>query len=445
MRRSLARSSAGCDVCRADEMTRRHFMNIAARSMLGVRVLPYLGGLASLVARADGSSSSPGATASSVIYLFMSGGMSHLDTFDPKPKRKELMGPTEVIGSRADGIQVSGFLPKSAEVMNKVCVINSMTSTDGAHEHGSYILHTSYKMRGTVEHPALGAWVIKLGGKHKEDIPGFVAIDTPPELSSGGFFGPTYGAAPIGDPKQGLQDCRRPASVSAPDFERRLALADRLNRNFHEKFPHEDVAAYSSLYEQAVRLMKSKDLKAFDIGDETAATKELYGESRFAQGCLLARRLVEHGVRFVEVSLGGWDTHFDNFTAVEARCADFDQAYAALINDLASRGLLDKTLVVVGTEFGRTPEIQPQNRGGRDHHPAAFSCLLAGGGVKGGFKYGSTDGRGSRVRENPVQISDLNATIAHALGLELNEKLQSPSKRPFTIADAGVPVMGVFA
>jgi Protein of unknown function (DUF1501) len=443
MRKS--RSSASGDVFRADEMTRRHFMNIAARSMLGVRVMPYLGGLASLVARADGATSAPGATASSVIYLFMSGGMSHLDTFDPKPKRKDLMGRTVVIGSRADGIQVSGFLPKSAAVMDKVCVINSMTSTDGAHEHGSYILHTSFPMRGTVEHPALGAWVIKLGGKLKQDIPGFVAIDTPAELSSAGFFGPTYGAAPIGDPKQGLQDCRPPASVSESDFQRRLALADRLNRSFHEKFPHEDVAAYSSLYEQAVRLMKSEDLKAFNIESETAATKELYGPSRFAQGCLLARRLVEHGVRFVEVTLGGWDTHFDNFTAVEARCAEFDQAYAALIGDLASRGLLEKTLVVVGTEFGRTPEIQEQNRAGRDHHPGAFSCVLAGGGVKGGFKYGATDGSGKKVRENHVKIPDLNATIGHALGLELDKKIQSPSKRPFTIADQGVPVLGVFA
>jgi hypothetical protein len=443
MRKS--RSSSSSDVFHADEMTRRHFMNIAARSMLGVRVMPYLGGLASLVARADGATSAPGATASSVIYLFMSGGMSHLDTFDPKPKRKDLMGRTEVIGSRADGIQVSGFLPKSAAVMDKACVINSMTSTDGAHEHGSYILHTSFPMRGTVEHPALGAWVIKLGGKLKQDIPGFVAIDTPAELSSAGFFGPTYGAAPIGDPKQGLQDCRPPASVSEADFQRRLALADRLNRNFHEKFPHEDVAAYSSLYEQAVRLMKSEDLKAFNIESETAATKELYGPSRFAQGCLLARRLVEHGVRFVEVTLGGWDTHFDNFTAVEARCSEFDQAYAALINDLASRGLLEKTLVVVGTEFGRTPEIQEQNRAGRDHHPGAFSCVLAGGGVKGGFKYGATDGSGKKVRENHVKIPDLNATIAHALGLELDKKIQSPSKRPFTIADQGVPVLGVFA
>ena len=438
-------NSSSCDISRADEMTRRHFMDVAARSMLGVRVMPYLGGLAALLSRAHGSTAAPGATASNVIYLFMSGGMSHLDTFDPKPGRKEFMGPTTALASKADGIQVTNFLPNTAGVMDKVCVINSMTSINGAHEHGTYILHTSYPLRGTIRHPSLGAWVIKLGGKIKQDIPGFVAIDTPAEYSSGGFLGPTFGAAPIGDPKEGLQDCRQPAEVTAEDFERRLTLADRLNRSFHERFPHPDVSAYRSLYEEAVRLMKSKDLQAFDLADETEATKELYGSSRFAQGCLLSRRLVEHGVRFVEVTLGGWDTHYDNFTAVEARCQDFDQAYAALLTDLAARGLLEKTLVVVGTEFGRTPEIQQQNRGGRDHHPSAFTCLLAGGGVKGGYKYGETDGRGSRVKSDPVEIADLNATIAQALGLDLTEKIQSPSRRPFTIADQGKPVLDVFA
>jgi hypothetical protein len=287
--------------------------------------------------------------------------------------------------------------------------------------------------------------VIKLGGKLKQEIPGFVAIDTSPDLSTGGFFGATYAAAPIGNPAEGLKDSHRPDDVAAEDFARRLALADRLNKSFHEKFPHPDVSAYESLYAEAVRLMSSEDLKAFDLAGESGPTRTLYGENRFAQGCLLARRLVEHGVRFVEVCLGGWDTHYDNFTAVQARCQDFDQAYAALITDLAARGLLDKTLVVVGTEFGRTPEIQQQNRGGRDHHPAAFTCLLAGGGTKGGFKHGETDGTGSRVRSNPVQIADLNATIACALGLDIAEKVVSPSKRPFTIADKGQPVMEVFA
>jgi len=444
MKRSSIRRDF-CDACHGDEMTRRHFMNMAARSMLGVHVLPYLGGLAGLLSRAHGATGAPGATASHVIYLFMSGGMSHLDTFDPKPDREELMGPTTALSSKADGIQVTNYLPKTAGVMDKVCVVNSMTSVNGAHEHGQYILHTSYPKRGTIQHPALGAWVIKLGGKLKEDIPGFVAIDTPAEYGSGGFFGSAYSAAPIGDPKEGLQDSKPAPGVDDGDFQRRLVLADRLNRSFHERFPHPDISAYRTLYEQAVRLMKSEDLRAFDLEGETAATKELYGKSRFAQGCLLARRLVEHGVRFVEVTLGGWDTHFDNFTAVEARCADFDQAYAALLTDLAARGLLDKTLVVVGTEFGRTPEIQQHNRGGRDHHPSAFTCLLAGGGVKGGFKYGETDGRGSRVRSNPVEIADFNATIAQAVGLDIGQKLESPSRRPFTVADKGVPLMDVFA
>ncbi|MFZ9933452.1 MAG: DUF1501 domain-containing protein [Chthoniobacterales bacterium] len=435
-----------CNICQADELTRRHFMGLAARSMLGVRVLPILGGMTSLLSAAHGAQQTgAGAKASSVIYLFMSGGMSHLDTFDPKPSRDEVMGPTTALGSKADGIQVSNYLPNTAGVMDKVCVVNSMTSVNGAHEHGQYILHTSYAKRGTIQHPSLGAWVLKLGGKQSADLPGFVAINTGAEISGGGFFGPTFGAAPVGDPQQGLQDSKPPAHVDESDFSRRVDLADRLNRSFHERFPHRDVEAYRSLYQEAVQLMKSEDLKAFDVASESDATKQLYGTTRFGQGCLLARRLVEHGVRFVEVTLGGWDTHYDNFAGVEARCNDFDQAYAALINDLAAKGLLDKTLVVVGTEFGRTPEIDQQNQAGRGHHPAAFSCLLAGGGVKGGFKYGETDGTGNKVRKDPVEIADFNATIAHALGLKLDEKLQSPSGRPFTIADQGKPVLDVFA
>ena len=443
--RRNSRSNRGCDICRADEMTRRHFMNMAARSMLGVRVLPYLGGMASLLSRADGASTGPGATASSVIYLFMSGGMSHLDTFDPKPGRDEFMGPTVPLASKADGVLVTEYLPETAKVMDKVCVINSMTSQQGAHEHGQYILHTSYAKRGTIHHPSLGSWVIKLGGKQKQEIPGFVAIDTPAELSGGGFLGPTFGAAPVGEPAKGLPDSHRVANLSDKDFTRRLEIADRMNESFHERFPHRDVAAYRMLYKEAVDLMTSEDLKAFAIQEEPSSSQELYGDTRFAQGCLLARRLVEHGVRFVEVSLGGWDTHYDNFTGVEARCRDFDQAYAALITDLASRGLLEKTLVVVGTEFGRSPEIDSDNRSGRGHHPAAFSCLLAGGGVKGGFKYGETDGRGKAVRDKPVEIMDFNATIAHALGLKLDEIVKSPSGRPFTLADKGKPVLDVFA
>jgi uncharacterized protein (DUF1501 family) len=190
--------------------------------------------------------------------------------------------------------------------------------------------------------------------------------------------------------------------------------------------------------------MKSSDLAAFDLSKETQATRDLYGGGNFAQGCLLARRLIEHDVRFVEVQLGGWDTHYDNFTGVEGRCREFDQAYAALLTDLEARGKLKDTLVVVATEFGRTPEIKSEHKDGRDHHPGAFSCVLAGGGIKGGVKYGLTDSSGNKVKNDAVSVQDFNATIAYGLGLPHDLVVMSPTKRPFKIADQGKPVTSLF-
>lgn len=429
---------------KADEPTRRQFMQNAARAYLGVHLFPMLG---PSIASAAAEGAAKGAKAKHVIYLFMAGGMSHLDTFDPKPKKKEVMGPTETITGTA-GVEISGFLPKTAQVTDKMCIINSVNSTQGAHEQGSYIMHTSYSPRGTVKHPALGSWVLKLGGRIHKDLPGFVAINTSPDLTGGGFFGAKYSAAPIGRPDQGLQDSKRSGAVSQEDFSRRLSLADRLNGQFHDRFPNTDVKAYEELYKEAIALMNSKDLKAFNIGEEDSETRELYGSGNFAQGCLLARRLVEHDIRFVEVQLGGWDTHYDNFTAVEGRCKEFDQAYSALLIDLEKRGKLKDTLVVVATEFGRTPEIKTEHGDGRDHHPSAFSCVLAGGGVKGGIKYGETDSTGGKVKKDKVSIPDFNATIAHALGLPHDLVLMSPSKRPFRIsgpeAASAKPVTSIF-
>jgi hypothetical protein len=423
-----------------DEWTRRHFLRQVARSCLGVHLAPMMG--ASI---ASAAAPTPGARAKNVIYLYMAGGMSHLDTFDPKPRKKEVMGPVEAIATRADDVMVGHHLPRTAEVMDRVCLVRSMSSRQGAHEQGSYIMHTSYSPRGTIKHPSLGAWVLKLGGRLHPEIPGYVAIRSSPEHTSGGFLGAKYAAAPIGSANEGLQDSTRPGEVSASDFDRRLSLADRLNRQFHQRYPNADVKAYQDLYQEAIRLMNSEDLKAFNLSGETEATRALYGPGRFAQGCMLARRLVEHGVRFVEVQLGGWDTHYDNFAGVEGRCREFDQAYAALIRDLAGRGLLDETLVVVATEFGRTPEIQAEHNDGRDHHPAAFTCLLAGGGVKGGFVHGETDSTGARVKKDEVSPQDFNATIAHALGIPHDQVLMSPSGRPFRIADKGQPIKEVFA
>ncbi len=426
---------------KADELTRRQFMSNAARAYLGVNLFPMLGGT---LASAAPASVATGSKAKHVIYLYMAGGMSHVDTFDPKPKKKDIMGKTETIATKADGIMLGHHLPKTAQVMDQVCVINSLNSTQGAHEQGSYMMHTSYAQRGTIQHPSLGSWVLKLGGRIHPEIPGFIAINSSASTTGGGFFGAKYAAAPIGNPEQGLQDSKRADDVSEENFARRLSLADKMNRQFHGRYPNTDVKAYEELYREAISLMNSKDLKAFDIMQEPEATRNLYGSGRFAQGCLLARRLVENGVRFIEVQLHGWDTHYDNFAGVSACCKEFDQAYAALITDLKKCGKLQDTLVVVATEFGRSPEFNVEHQEGRDHHPGAFSCLLAGGGIKGGIKHGATDATGSKVSEGLVTVQDFNATIAHALGLPHELVIMSPTKRPFKIADQGVPVSAVF-
>jgi hypothetical protein len=373
--------------------------------------------------------------------------MSHLDTFDLKPGKDE-QGPVEAIKTGQE-FEVSQYLPKTAEVAGELCVINSMTSKQGAHEQGQYILHRSYPMRGTITHPAVGAWVVRLKGRKNKTLPGFVSVNGSPQNASSGFMGAEFAGVPLGRPDEGLKNSTRAHTVSEEDFTARLAIADRLNAKFHERFKVPQVKAYESLYEEAVKLMKSDDLKAFDINQEPGGTKQKYGGNSFGQGCLLARRLVEAGVRYVEVTLGGWDTHYDNFTAVEARAAVLDQGYAALIKDLKAKGMLEKTLVVIGTEFGRSPGIVAEHNNGRDHHPACFTCVLAGAGVKGGTTYGKSDAGGYRPKDNPVTIQDFNATIGYALGLDHAEVIHSPSGRPFRLggadADLGSPLKSVFA
>ena len=425
-----------------DELSRRQFMANAAKTYLGVGLAPMLGGsLASQSFAAPGKSNSP---AEAVIFLNMNGGMSHIDTFDVKPNKKEVQGPVEAISTKADGIQISQYLPKTAAVMDKICIIRSMSSINGAHDRGQYALHRSYTPRGTIVHPTLGAWTMKLKGRKNKDIPGFVTVGSGAANASAGFFGVKYAGVPLGRADEGLKDSVRASSVSEEDFDRRLKLADALNKDFHAQHKNTEAKAYDELYKEAVRLMRSEDLKAFDIAKEPKSSRDAYGKNSFGQGCLLARRLVEHGVRFVEVSLGGWDTHYDNFTSVEARCQVLDKAYANLLVELEAKGLLGSTIVALTTEFGRSPNIVAEHSNGRDHHPAVFSSLLAGGGIKGGMVYGSSDSKGARVKKDKVGIEDFNATIAHGLGMDVDAVLHSPSGRPFQVAHKGKPVKRLF-
>lgn len=430
---------------KADELGRRQFLINAARSYLGVSLAPMLG--AGLAGSAFGQKHVGGTKAEHVIFLNMGGGMSHLDTFDTKPGNKDVQGPVESINTSGE-FQISQFLPETATVGKHLCVINSMTSTQGAHSQGQYLLHRSYSPRGTIVHPAMGAWVVRQKGRKNPTLPGFVTANTSPGVSSPGFFGAEFGGVPLGRPDEGLKNSTRARSVSEDDFKRRLAIADALNKTFHEKYQTPAVKAYDSLYDEAVKLMESSDLKAFDIKKEPKKVQDAYGKERFGQGCLLARRLVEAGVRFVEVSHGGWDTHYDNFANVENKAKVLDKAYAALITDLEKRGLLEKTLVVIATEFGRTPEIVSAHNSGRDHHPACFSAVMAGGGIAGGQKYGESDKNGDRVAKDAVTMQDFNATIGHALGIDHSQVVNSPSGRPFRMAGAdaeiGKPITSIF-
>ncbi|MBT8036664.1 MAG: DUF1501 domain-containing protein [Verrucomicrobiae bacterium] len=430
------------DLNRSDDITRRGFIMNAARTYLGVGLTPLIG--SALTSSSAAQSNPTGNAAQAVIFLNMSGGMSHIDTFDVKPRKKEVQGPVEAINTNVDGIQISQYLPKTAAVMDKICIIRSMTSENGAHDRGQYVLHRSYAPRGTIVHPTLGAWTMKLKGRNNKDIPGFVTIGGSTANASAGFFGVKFAGVPLGRPDEGLKDSVRADSVSEEDFGRRLKLADTLNQDFHRQHRNVEAAAYDELYQEAVRLMRSDDLKAFDIAREPKSSRVAYGSHAFGQGCLLARRLVEHGVRYVEVNLGGWDTHYDNFTAVEARCQVLDQAYANLLIELEAKGLLQSTIVALSSEFGRSPNIVAEHNNGRDHHPAAFSSLLAGGGIKGGTVHGKTDSKGNRVKKEKVTIQDFNATIAHGLGMDVSAVLHSPSGRPFQVAHKGRPVKALF-
>lgn len=410
----------------------------AASTFLGVGMTPML----SNTLMGAGEKASPLkqiASAKRVIYLYMSGGMTHLDTFDLK-QGHENQGPVKGIKTSGD-YQISEYLPGLAKHGDKMALINSMNSKTGAHQQARYLAHTSYEMRGTIKHPAMGAWLLTYQGRLNPTLPGNVVIGGGSRHPGSGFFPAKVGPLLIGAADRGLQNVK--SRMEQEDFEFRMGLSQQLGQSFAERYNHKAVAGYSEMYEDAVKLMQSSDLRAFDLKEEPESVREAYGNDQFGKGCLLARRLVENDVRFVEVSLGGWDTHQSNFTRVPERCNILDRGMSALISDLDSRGLLDDTLVVLATEFGRTPRIN-QNVG-RDHYPKAFSAVLAGGGIRGGQKYGKSDEGGEQVAENPVSHADLNATIGYGLGLPLNHVLYSPSKRPFTVAQNGQPISSLFA
>lgn len=392
-------------------VTRRNFLTTLA-SLYGVRILTPLQAQSLHAGRAK-----------RVIHLWMAGGMSHIDSFAPSKDYNNKI-PTNV-----DGIEISGNFPKIATRMDDICLIRSLSITQGAHEEASYLSLTSYAKRGTITHPTLGSWINKLGGVNNKNVPGNVQIGG--GLTGSGWMEPVFAPLIINSPNDGIKNSI--SNLSSGEFQDRIDLKNE----FDSQFPatNKSVKALDDQYRNALKLMTSEDLKAFSLNEEDNKTKEFYGNNSFGLGCLLARRLVEYDVKYVQVNLGGFDLHTNIDVGMQRQGAMVDQALNALIIDLKNRGLFDETLIVLNTEFGRTPKINDDD--GRDHHPQAYCALMCGGGIIGGQVYGKMDEQSNNVIENKCTPNDLNATIASAMGIDISSVLYSPTKRPFTIADKG--------
>ncbi len=408
-----------------DCQSRRQFIERTAKAAFGLSLLPATD---QLIAQ---NATTVGKPAKHIIYMFMSGGMTHMDTFDPKPGT-ENGGSTQGIPTGVAGIELSEFLPNLAKNFKDIAVVRSMQQLTADHRGASYWMRTGYSRRATIIHPCLGAWAQRLLGKSHEVLPSSVVVGGGGLHPGGGFLGPNYSPLPIGDPEGGLPNSTYAQNVDEDLFDTRLDMMNQFNQAFDRKFQNDEVKAYNDFYENALTLMSSEDLDVFDLSKEPQDKREKYGNNRFGQGLLLAKRLVSNGIRFVEVVKGGWDMHNDLWTAIPQRAGELDQAISALIEDLKAEGLFEETLLVLTTEFGRTPRINAN--AGRDHHSACFSAMLAGGPIEGGQVYGASDEKGHAPAEDVCPQVDFNATIAKACGMPLDEVIYSPSGRPFLIS-----------
>jgi uncharacterized protein (DUF1501 family) len=413
-----------------DLLTRRTWLRRAAVGMAGLSLSGWLGRLAAHAADDPRRKRS-------CILLWMAGGPSQTDTFDLKPGQAN-GGPFREIDTAAPGVRISEHLPQLAGRMKRLAVLRSMQTREGDHGRATYHLRTGYRPQGSIRFPSLGALVSNELADAGGDLPGFVSVmpqgDFAQSAVAAGFLGPRHAPLVVGGSGGTLkvEDLRAPF-ISAARSQERLDLLRETEAAFLTSRAGPGTASYVTAYDRAVRLGRASAAQAFDLSGEKDSLRDRYGRGLFGQGCLLARRLVERGVPFVEVTLGGWDTHADNFEQVRSLCGVLDPAWATLLEDLDDRGLLDSTLVVWMGEFGRTPGINPRN--GRDHYPAAWSVVLGGGGIEGGQAVGRTAMDGLGVEDRPVSVPDLMATVCLALGLDPRKQNQSNVNRPIRLAD----------
>jgi hypothetical protein len=441
-------------------LSRRDWLKLASAGVVASSVSGWIDNLAHAAAAHPSRKRS-------CILLWMNGGPSQMDTFDLKPGHKN-GGPIKEIATSAPGLCISEHLPKLAKFGDRLVAVRSMQTKEADHGRATFLMRTGYMPTGPIQYPSIGALVSKELGKEDAALPNCVSIAPYRFFSPGaygpGFLGPKYAPLVVGDSAQffrpgmntyeqalKVENIAPPADVDSAHGDVRLALLREMEAEFIARHPGVASASHRTAYERAVRLMKTAASKAFNLDEEKASLRDSYGRNLFGQGCLLARRLVERGVPFVEVTLGGvnggafgWDTHGQNFENVKRLCGVLDPAWATLMGDLKERGLLDSTLIVWMGEFGRTPKINRQN--GRDHYPNAWSTVLAGGGVKGGRAVGKTSADGTTVEERPVTVSDLLATVCQALGINHEKQNNSNVGRPIRIADKGAkPIQEVLA
>lgn len=377
-----------------------------------------------------------------MILLFMQGGPSQMETFDPKPGT-EHGGPTKSISTAVSGIEIAEGWEQTAKQMQDIAIIRSMTNKEGEHQRAVYQMHTGYIPSGSVKHPSLGANVARELAKQDRELPAVVTIGGGPGVGAGaGFLGVDYEPFNVSGPSVGNIPDHVDTLIGDQRFTRRLGLLNKLDGEFAARGGETVVNNHRQIYDKSAKLVLSPLTKTFDIRQETAATRERYGDSEFGKGCLLARRLIEIGVTFVEVRMNGWDSHQDVFDGVKGLAQKCDPAMAALIADLKDRGLFDKTLVVWTGEFGRTPKVNA--RTGRDHWPRNFNALIAGGGIKGGQVIGETANDGMGIVNDPVTVPDLFSSICKSLEVNPAKENMSPIGRPLKIVDGGQPVAKLF-
>ncbi len=408
--------------------TRRNMLKMFSASMLGMPI-------SNLLAAAPKN----GGSAEHVILFWNSGGMSHLDTWDPKPGRPT-QGEFNPIKTSVPGMEISEIFPELSQQMHHAALIRSIRGTNGDHGRAQYELQTGFNQAPNVMHPGLGSIVVHerepLG-----DLPAYISISGNPARA--GYLGQQCEAYYVGRPGEKDPYLAFPEGIHHARGKKRLEILARMNARTSGQLGASELKASDRALKDAVALMESPALKAFELNEEKPSTVERYGNTEFGRGALLARRLVEKGVRFVQVNRGGFDNHGNIFEAMRNHGSTMDPALASLIGDLNASGLLSKTLVVVLSEFGRTPRIN--DGGGRDHWARVFSAFMAGGGIKGGSIVGASDENGMDPAERPVKPFDLHATICHALGIDLNREIITQQGRPMRLLRKdGQPIQELF-